>query len=152
MVIDECGQSLEIACYIPLLLAKKAILAGDHKQLPPTIKSQAADTEGLGVTLFDRMMANYSKEHSVILRTQYRMNESIMGFSSKEIYDGKLRADESVANHKISDFRDPEDTSPGDTEDTRDDEMVLLLVDTAGCLLENLLDADPNSAEDEKLQ
>lgn len=103
VVIDECGQSIEAACWIPLLLAKKAVLAGDHLQLPPTIKSKKLE-KSLGFTLFDRMILSYEDVCCKLLSVQYRMNDTIMGFSNNELYKNKLISDISVANSTIKDL------------------------------------------------
>jgi superfamily I DNA and/or RNA helicase len=80
-VIDEAGQALEPACWIPILKAKKVVMAGDHCQLPPTIKSDAAAKE-LSITLMEKVVSLHP-EAVVLLEEQYRMNENIAGFSSK---------------------------------------------------------------------
>ena len=98
--IDEAGQALAPACLIPLLKADKLVLAGDHCQLSPTVKSREASREGLEETLLEtsvRLQPNLSS----LLDTQYRMNEQIMQFSSEQFYGGKLRADDSVASHLL---------------------------------------------------
>ena len=115
VVIDEAGQALEPACWIPILKAKKLVMAGDHYQLPPTIKSTEAAQKGLGMTLMEKVVALHP-EAVVLLEEQYRMNETIMGFSSKEFYGGRLLAHSSVAHHLLF---------PGD--------QPLLFIDTAGC-------------------
>ena len=115
VIIDEAGQALEPACWIPISKAQKVIFAGDHLQLPPTIKSQRAAKDGLSTTLLEKCTALYP-EAVVLLEEQYRMNEAIMGFSSKEFYDNRLNAHESVASRILF---------PGD--------VPLSFVDTAGC-------------------
>lgn len=100
VVIDEATQSTEPSCLIPITHASKVIMAGDHKQLPPTIISQEAK-EGLEKTLFERMLDLHGSDIKVMLEKQYRMNTDIMNFSSDEFYDGELQADESVADHKL---------------------------------------------------
>lgn len=97
VVIDEAGQALEPACWIPLLKAKKVVFAGDHYQLPPTIKSSTAAKKGLSNTLFEKCVALHP-ESVVLLEEQYRMNTAIMGYSSKVFYQNKLSAHESVAD------------------------------------------------------
>ena len=72
-VIDEAAQALEASCWIPILKSKRLVLAGDHKQLAPTIKSDKASGMGLGITLFDRLMARLGPTHSRMLTEQYRM-------------------------------------------------------------------------------
>jgi ATP-dependent RNA/DNA helicase IGHMBP2 len=115
VVIDEAGQALEPACWIPILKAQKVIFAGDHLQLPPTIKSQQAAKSGLSTTLLEKCAALHP-EAVVLLDEQYRMNEAIMGFSSKEFYENRLKANASVANQLLF---------AGD--------IPISFVDTAGC-------------------
>ena len=103
IIIDECAQGTECLCWVPILQGKKAILAGDHLQLPPTIKSKNAEYV-LSYTLFDRMISTYGDKVTRLLNTQYRMNEKIMKFSSLELYEDKLIADESVKNHTLKDL------------------------------------------------
>ncbi len=115
VVIDEAGQALEPACWIPILKAKKVILAGDHCQLAPTIKSDVAAKNGLSTTLLEKCI-HLHPEAVVLLEEQYRMNEVIMGYSSKVFYEDKLKAHASVADHLLF---------AADT--------ALAFVDTAGC-------------------
>jgi ATP-dependent RNA/DNA helicase IGHMBP2 len=103
VVIDECAQATEASCWSAVLMAKKLILAGDHLQLPPTIKSEEAKKE-LSFTLFDRMIKTYGEKVAKLLNIQYRMNESIMNFSSINLYENKLLAHESVRSHKVTDL------------------------------------------------
>ena len=103
IIIDECAQGTECLCWVPILQGKKAILAGDHLQLPPTIKSKNAEYV-LSYTLFDRMISTYGDKVTRLLNTQYRMNEKIMKFSSVELYEDKLIADETVKNHTLKDL------------------------------------------------
>ncbi len=106
LFIDEAAQALEPACWIAIRKVNRVILAGDHQQLPPTVKCYEAQREGLGVTLMERIVQN---QPSVItlLRTQYRMNEQIMHFSSQEFYDGTMEAHPSVRHRSILDFDNP---------------------------------------------
>lgn len=97
--IDEAAQALEPATWIPIMKAKRVIFAGDHHQLPPTIKSYKAAKEGLEVSLFEKAMKKETA--SVLLNEQYRMHEDIMSFSNTIFYDGQLTANKSVANHLI---------------------------------------------------
>ncbi len=115
VVIDEAGQALEPACWIPILKGKKLVLAGDHLQLPPTIKSEKAARGGLSTTLLEKCVALHPTAVS-LLRVQYRMNESIMGYSSRVFYADALQAHESVAEHLLYEGDAP-----------------LLFIDTAGC-------------------
>lgn len=93
--IDEAAQALEPACWIPILKADRVIFAGDHCQLPPTIKSNEAAKAGLAKTLFEKCIERQSIT-ATMLAVQYRMNENIMQFSSYYFYENKLIADESV--------------------------------------------------------
>ncbi|QSE96072.1 AAA domain-containing protein [Fulvivirga lutea] len=103
--IDEAAQALEPATWIPILKAERVIFAGDHHQLPPTIKSMEAAKGGLDVSLFEKAMRK--NEAQTLLQVQYRMNEVIMGFSNNYFYDGQLKAHTSVANHTIFPEDDP---------------------------------------------
>jgi ATP-dependent RNA/DNA helicase IGHMBP2 len=115
VVIDEAGQALEPACWIPILKAQKLVMAGDHYQLPPTIKSTEAAQKGLNTTLMEKSVALHP-DAVVLLEEQYRMNETIMGFPSKEFYKGCLQAHPSVAQHLLFPADHP-----------------LAFIDTAGC-------------------
>lgn len=112
--IDEASQALEPACWIPILKCHRVIMAGDHLQLPPTVKSVKAGKAGLEQTLFEKAIAHTGSD--VMLETQYRMHPHIMDFSSQHFYEGKLKTAEEVM------LRDWED------EGTRFE-----FVDTAGC-------------------
>ena len=101
VIIDEAGQALEPACWIPILKAQKVVLAGDHFQLSPTIKSDEAGRAGLSQTLLEKL-AIIHPETLVMLREQYRMHEQIMVYSSRIFYDNKLTAHLSVAHRKLS--------------------------------------------------
>ncbi len=100
VVIDEAGQALEPACFIPILKTQKLILAGDHCQLPPTIKSKVAAKQGLEVTLLEKCVAAHPTS-VVLLQEQYRMHTNIMQFSSMQFYNNQLLAHNSVANHLL---------------------------------------------------
>ncbi len=103
VVIDEATQSLEPACLIPMLKGSKIIMAGDHKQLPPTVVSYDA-MPNLSITLFERLIEARKEEISSMLKVQYRMNEKIMQFPSQEFYNGQLIADPSVASRTLADY------------------------------------------------
>ena len=139
VVIDECAQALEVSCLIPLMHGKKAVLAGDHQQLPPTIKSKEAEEQGLNITLFDRLMKAYGDSNSQLLRVQYRMNKLIMNWSSKEVYNNKLIADQSVAEHTLADLHEEKEIDAiknlQEIEESKDNDSVpvIMLMDTAGC-------------------
>ncbi|MCX6217061.1 AAA domain-containing protein [Spirosoma sp.] len=131
VVIDEAGQALEPACWIPILKAQKVVLAGDHCQLPPTIKSAEAARKGLSHTLLERCIKLHPEAVS-LLDEQYRMHEHIMGYSSQVFYENKLKAHGSVARHSLFDS----DTS-------------LVFVDTAGCGFDEKLDGTSSTNPEE---
>jgi len=106
LVIDEACQSTEPGCWIPLLRADRVVLAGDHCQLPPTILSAEAARQGFGVSLLERLVGRFGDQVTRLLTVQYRMHQQIMDFSSREFYDGKLLADESVRRHRLCDLAD----------------------------------------------
>ncbi len=113
--IDEAGQALEPACWIPILRSRRVIFAGDHQQLPPTIKSNEAARAGLAVTLFEKGITRHPSK-AKMLQVQYRMNEAIMKFPSDYFYKGKLIAHDSVRSSLLNPHQAP-----------------IEFVDTAGC-------------------
>ncbi len=113
--IDEAGQALEPACWIPLLRSQRVVFAGDHQQLPPTIKSHEASVQGLSKTLFEKGIEKFPN-HSHMLQVQYRMHEAIMKFSSDYFYKGRLIAHASVAHELL-----------------RPNQLPIDFIDTAGC-------------------
>lgn len=113
--IDEAGQALEPACWIPLLKSERVIFAGDHQQLPPTIKSVDAARKGLSKTLFEKGM-EFQPEHVSMLQIQYRMHQKIMQFSSQYFYEDKLIAHNSVKSRLLRSYQLPVE-----------------FIDTAGC-------------------
>ena len=142
VIVDEASQALEAQCWVPLMGARKVVLAGDHLQLPPTIKSLNMKDEKakegtkasimkdattgltLETTLFDRLLKLHGPKIKRMLTTQYRMHEKIMAFPSEELYESKLMAADSVKLRLLKDL-------PGvdDTEDTRE---PLIFFDTQG--------------------
>lgn len=116
-IIDEASQALQGACWIPMLLSARVILAGDPFQLPPTVKSPEAMKKGLGKTLLDLALERFGDELS-LLDIQYRMHEEIMAFSNQWFYGGKLRAHSSAAARGLM----PASQGP-----------ALEFIDTAGC-------------------
>lgn len=108
-VIDEATQATEPSCLIPSIKAEKLVMAGDHKQLPPTILNEEAKREGLDETMFERLIALFGDNVKTLLKIQYRMHEKIMRFSADEFYNGELLADSSVEAHTLKDIidRDP---------------------------------------------
>ena len=155
VIIDEASQALEAQCWIPLFSARKAVLAGDHLQLPPTVKSlnakkdlqtkivaaaldeelqklalndeekKAARSMELELTMFDRLLMLYGPSIKRLLTTQYRMHDKIMRFPSKELYESKLVSADSVKARLLKDLP----YSVQDTEDTRE---PLVFYDTQG--------------------
>jgi len=103
-VIDEATQSTEPSSLIPVLKAKRFIMAGDHKQLPPTVLNEEAMRGGLGRSMFERLLALYGDKIRVMLEVQYRMNEEIAEFPNNEFYEGRLRADERVRWQTIAEL------------------------------------------------
>lgn len=138
VIIDEASQALEAQCWVPLLAAKKAVCAGDHLQLPPTIKSTNSKVKpvikegekvvkgmNLETTLFDRLLSLHGPSIKKMLTTQYRMNEKIMRFPSDELYEGKLIAADLVKDHLLKDL-------PYEVEDTEDTNEPVIFIDTQG--------------------
>ncbi|MCJ8163542.1 AAA domain-containing protein [Pontibacter sp. E15-1] len=119
--IDEAAQALEPACWIPISRAKRVVLAGDHCQLPPTVKSFEAEKGGLGKTLFEKCIER-QPDVAVMLKTQYRMHHHIMAFSNQQFYQGALEAHPSVHDHDLHQF--DAQFAPG---------LAVEFVDTAGC-------------------
>lgn len=100
--IDEATQTTEPESLIPMVKSQKVIMAGDHKQLPPTVKSDKA--QALKYSLFERLMESYSLKRSHMLSIQYRMHEDIMRFSNEHFYHNKLKAHPSNAHHTLADL------------------------------------------------
>ena len=103
-VIDEATQSTEPSSLIPVLKAKRFIMAGDHKQLPPTVLNEEAMRGSLSRSMFERLLALYGDKIRVMLEVQYRMNEEIAEFPNNEFYEGRLRADERVRWQTIAEL------------------------------------------------
>lgn len=133
VVIDEAGQALEPACWIPVLKGRKLVMAGDHHQLPPTIKSKEAGAQGLNDTLMSKGVALYPEGVS-LLKEQYRMHKDIMGYSSFVFYGNSLEAHHSVADHLLF-----------------PDDKPLAFIDTAGCGYEEKIEGTRISNEEEAL-
>ena len=103
LFIDEAAQALEAACWIAIRKADRVILAGDHCQLPPTVKSIEAVNGGLGKTLMEKIVEN-QPQTVTLLQVQYRMNEDIMRFSSNWFYDGRVQCAPEVHSRSILDL------------------------------------------------
>ena len=146
VVIDEAGQALEPACWIPILKAQKVVLAGDHCQLSPTIKSPLTPRggilnetnspfggwgAGLSLTLLEKCIELHP-EAVTLLEEQYRMNEQIMAHSSKIFYQNRLKAHHSVAKHLLFESDSP-----------------LAFIDTAGCSFDEKLEGTSSTNPDE---
>lgn len=101
--IDEAAQALEAATWIALQRADRAVLAGDHQQLPPTVKSHEAMRQGLGQSLMETF-ANVHPQAVKLLTLQYRMNETLMRFSSDKFYGGQVKAAPEVKDRNVIDF------------------------------------------------
>lgn len=155
VIVDEASQALEAQCWIPLLSASKVVLAGDHLQLPPTVKSSihksktastkdkkqqgssaskpeestddasVANDVSLETTMFDRLLALHGPGIKRMLTTQYRMHESIMRFPSDELYEAKLVAADTVKARLLKDL-------PYEVEDTDDSREPVVFWDTQG--------------------
>ncbi|MEL7146785.1 MAG: AAA domain-containing protein, partial [Bacteroidota bacterium] len=123
--IDEAGQAMEPACWIPIMRAKRVVMAGDHQQLPPTVKSLEASKMGLSVTLFERFITR--KIGVNMLAVQYRMHQSIVKFSSDYFYEGQLHSDQSLARREVP-FH-----------------QGALFIDTAGCGFDSKLNEKTRS-------
>jgi len=127
--IDEAAQALEPMCWIPITRSNRVVFAGDHFQLPPTVKSKIAEDKGLKETLMEQCMN--INQVSVMLQTQYRMHEKIMRFSNDQFYQGKLHADVSVKDAVLSyDEHEPLLFNP------------IEFIDTAGCGYNELLNLE----------
>lgn len=138
VIIDEASQALEAQCWVPLLSAKKVVCAGDHLQLPPTIKSLNSKVTlkpkddfkpikgmTLETTLFDRLLSIHGSSIKRMLTTQYRMHEKIMRFPSDELYESKLVAAEAVKARLLKDLE-------YDIEDNEETNEPLIFIDTQG--------------------
>jgi superfamily I DNA/RNA helicase len=113
VVIDEAGQGIEPAVWVPLLRAERVVMAGDPFQLPPTVKSQEAASKGLTVTLLEKAIKRLHV--TTLLNVQYRMHEAIMAYSNRKFYSNELKAHESVATRTLG------------------ESLPLEFIDTAGC-------------------
>lgn len=134
VIIDEAAQALEPAAWIPISRAHRVIMAGDPFQLPPTIKSDEARKKGLQITLLEKCIEKIpSAVH--LLNVQYRMNDTIMGFSNQQFYDQKLFSHPTVSNRLLNLV---DEVSP-----------PLEFVDTAGCGFEEKINPETQSLYNE---
>jgi superfamily I DNA and/or RNA helicase len=114
--IDEAAQLLEPAAWIIILKAKKVVFAGDHFQLPPTVKSPEAEKKGLGITLFEKFYQRQTAPARQLLNIQYRMHQAIMSFSNEQFYKNELQSSPTVSQRKLFAGDNP-----------------ITFIDTAGC-------------------
>lgn len=133
VIIDEAAQSLEAACWIPILKANRLIMAGDHCQLPPTVKSSTKAQEGLYHTLFEKLVKRFPSAVS-LLDVQYRMHTQIMQYPSRVLYEGKLRADPLVENWTLKNEVQP-----------------FVFIDTAGAGYDEIIEENAISNKEEAL-
>ncbi|KAL1823934.1 hypothetical protein ACET3Z_010712 [Daucus carota] len=103
VVIDEAGQAIEPSCWIPMLQGRRTILAGDECQLAPVILSRKASEGGLGISLLERAAKLHDGVLATKLTTQYRMNDAIASWASKEMYEGTLTSSQTVSSHLLVD-------------------------------------------------
>lgn len=137
VVIDEACQCTEGGMWQAILRADRLILAGDHCQLPPTVLSDEAAAIGMRDSLMQRLVHRFGEPVYRRLTVQYRMNESIMRFSSDHFYEGSLIADASVRCHRLSDLDGVDDTPLTST--------PLMWIDTAGAGYEEQMEPDGQS-------
>ena len=126
VIIDEASQCMEPECWNAMLRAERVIFAGDHHQLPPTVKSPEALKLGLSETLLERLSDHI--HHCYLLKTQYRMNDDILKFSNTKFYNNQLHSASGNANHRLE-----SDTHP------------VVFIDTSGCGYEESLDPKTRS-------
>ncbi|MCA9139295.1 MAG: AAA family ATPase [Planctomycetales bacterium] len=137
VVIDEACQCTESSVWQAILRADMVVMAGDHCQLPPTVLSDQAAAEGMRDSMMHRLIEREGKSIYRRLTVQYRMNQAIMEFSSREFYDGSLIADNSVVDHKLCDLPNVVSSELTDT--------PLMFIDTAGANLNEQLESDGES-------
>lgn len=123
VVIDEAAQALEPATWVPITKASRVVLTGDPFQLPPTVKAREAAKKGLEITLIEKSLSRLSEVH--LLDTQYRMHQTIMGFSNQYFYQNRLKAADAVAQAVLP----------------IEDQAPLIFIDTAGCGFEEKMHA-----------
>jgi predicted DNA helicase len=137
LVVDEATQATAPSCWIPMTHARRAILVGDHRQLPPTILNPEAARRGLQHTLFERLAHHHETDPEApgsirsLLRTQHRMHETIMGFSSHTFYDGRLQAADAVRHRTLAGLDITTEALPaGVQREILDPDAPLVFVDT----------------------
>ena len=136
-IMDEANQTTEAAAWGPLQYADRLVLAGDHKQLPPTVISPQAAAQGFSISLPERLLNQRGADISRRLTVQYRMNRAIMQFPSDELYEGGLTAHVSVEHHLLQDL-------PG-VSATELTETPITFIDTAGASYDEESEPDGES-------
>lgn len=129
--LDEAGQSMEPAAWVPIMRADKVVIAGDPCQLPPVVKSVKAANKGLDVSLLEKLVQRHAQVS--LLRTQYRMHDDIMQFSNNEFYEGQLESGERNRHWLLFE---------GDT--------AFEFIDTAGCAFEEEPGDEGSSLQNEQ--
>ncbi|GAB6099924.1 IGHMBP2 family helicase [Halanaerocella petrolearia] len=132
LLIDEATQATEPSALIPLIKADKVVLAGDHKQLPPTILNEEAARKGLSKSLFERLLEVHGSDIKEMLTVQYRMNHEIMNFSSQELYNGQLVAADQVKDWRLTDLDIDLPTGQSPTERALTADETISFLDTVG--------------------
>lgn len=140
VVIDEACQCTEPAVWQAMLRAERLVLAGDHRQLPPTVISQTAARQGFDISLMERLVERFGVDVYRLLEVQYRMHDLIMGFSSQTFYDDRLESDESVRCHTLAEIVPGMDAT----------EAVIEYWDTAGAGWDEELEPDGLSKRNPK--
>ncbi|MFW6269447.1 MAG: IGHMBP2 family helicase [Bacillota bacterium] len=131
IVIDEATQATEPGALISVTKGKKAVLIGDHKQLPPTVLNQEAAEKGLSESLFERMYRTHGKEFWSLLQIQYRMHNKIMNFSNEKFYRGELKSAPEVRDHTLADLNVFPDNCECFTDKALDPQEPIVFIDTS---------------------
>jgi superfamily I DNA and/or RNA helicase len=154
-LFDEATQAIEPLALAAFIKARTVVMAGDHRQLPPTVLSREAALAGLTTSLFERLLAAHGDAWRLMLREQYRMSEALMAYPSRTMYEGALRAHPSVAGRRLPVASDTppllfvdtagrgfdEEVPPG-TDSTRNPGEAGLVIDRARALIAAGLPAD----------
>ena len=147
VVVDEATQATEPSCLVPLARGRRFVLAGDHRQLPPTVLSREAEEEGLARSLFERLAGDGEGSLVEMLRIQYRMHERIMAFPGRTFYDGRLEAHPSVRDHTLRDLGFDESGLDPEVRPMLVPEEPVVFVDTGGLDAPERQRADSSSRE-----
>ena len=149
LVLDEATQSTEPSALIPLVKSDKVVLAGDHKQLPPTVLSEEAAEKNLAKSLFERLLEVHGSSIKQILQVQYRMNTEIMNFSSREFYDNNLLAAEEVKDWALADLELELPTGASPTEQALSCAETVSFLDTASMQADEYSKGDSTSIQND---